>query len=146
MKAKLVLLGKMGDLRKAFSLVSQIGKLIHEKTVAGRSCKGIDDDDRSLRILVRQKISREICGIQDTGNAGGESQVENIFSFLQERFKVLHKFLDIDLGGLGGFSGSHFPVELVERHGFAEIIRIFFSVKLVVEADIFDIAVDKVLL
>ena len=72
MKAKLVLLGKMGDLRKAFSLVSQIGELIHEKTVAGRSCKGIDDDDRSLRILVRQKISREICGIQDTGNVTWE--------------------------------------------------------------------------
>ena len=145
MKAKLVLLGKMGDLRKAFSLVSQIGELIHEKSVAGGGCKGIDDDDRSLRILLRQKISREICGIQDAGNAGGEGQVENIFSFLQERLKIFCEFLDIDLGGPGGFSGSHFFVELIERHGLAEIVRVIFSVKLIVEADILDVAFEKML-
>ena len=62
--------------------------------------------------------------IQDTGNAGGEADVENVFAVLQECFKIGFKFIGIHLGCFRGSAGGHGGIELIERHGLAEIVRV----------------------
>ena len=59
-----------------------------------------------------------------SGNAGGEADVENVFAVLQECFKIGFKFIGIHLGCFRESAGGHGGIELIERHGLAEIVRV----------------------
>ena len=115
---------KIVNLFQRFSFIAQIGKAVHQKTIAGGSAEGIHDEDFPFRVALFKVGFGDHRRIQDTGNAGGEADVENVFAVLQECFKIGFKFIGIHLGCFRGSAGGHGGIELIERHGLAEIIRV----------------------
>ena len=115
---------KIVNLFQRFSFIAQVGKAVHQKTIAGGSTEGIHDEDFPFRVALFKVGFGDHRGIQYTGNAGGEADVENVFAVLQECFKIGFKFIGIHLGCFRGSAGGHGGIELIERHGFAEIIRV----------------------
>ena len=114
---------KTGRMKIPFG-IAQIGKAAHQKTIAGGSAEGIHDEDFPFRVALFKVGFGDHRGIQYTGNAGGEADVENVFAVLQECFKIGFKFIGIHLGCFRGSAGGHGGIELIERHGLAEIVRV----------------------
>ena len=115
---------KIVNLFQRFSFIAQVGKAVHQKTIAGGSAEGIHDEDFPFRVALFKVGFGDHRRIQDTGNAGGEANVENVFAVLQECFKIGFKFIGIHLGCFRGSAGGHGGIELIERHGLAEIVRV----------------------
>ena len=62
--------------------------------------------------------------------------MHDILSFLQKGFKISFKFFRIHLGCLGIRSIVHGPVKSFKIHGFSAVIQILLSVQLIVETDV----------
>ena len=97
---------KIVNLFQRFSFIAQVGKAVHQKTIAGGSTEGIHDEDFPFRVALFKVGFGDHRGIQYTGNAGGEADVENVFAVLQECFKIGFKFIGIHLGCFRGSAGG----------------------------------------
>lgn len=64
--------------------------------------------------------------------------MNDIFAFLEKRFKIFCELGHIDLGCLGVRAVCHSLIELVKRHGFSKIVTVLHAVQLIVKTDIRD--------
>ena len=71
--------------------------------------------------------------------------MDDILAFFKERSKEFDEFGAADLRGLGFSAVYHCFIELVERHGFAEVVHIIDTVEHIVEANVFDVSFQKML-
>lgn len=60
---------KIVNLFQRFSFIAQVGKAVHQKTVAGGSAEGIHDEDFPFRVALFKVGFGDHRRIQDTGNA-----------------------------------------------------------------------------
>ena len=125
--------------------VPQVGQLVHEQAGAGGGGQGIHNVDFAVGVFFLQFLAGQVGGVDHAGDAAGQAQVQDIQPLIQEGSEVLHKLLRIDLGGLGGGAVHHGGVELIQRHGLAQVVRVSLVVQVIVEAGVVNVPLAEML-
>ena len=141
-----VFLDPGGHFVHAEPLIPLGGGGVHQQAVARGGAQRVNDVDLPLRVALGEDVGGVAGGVDGAGNAGGEANVHDVLPLLQERHKGVHILGHADLGGLGVRALAHAVIELLKGDGLAQIVRVLHPVQGIVEADIVDMDLFKVLL
>ena len=107
-------LGIIGDTLHASGQESKAFK-IYEQALSGRSRKGIDRFDLSVRILFGKPFSNLFRIFTGHAQPAGQSQVKNILSCLKNLGECAFESFFIDTGGFCNASCTHGLIEFIDR-------------------------------
>ena len=72
--------------------------------------------------------------------------MQDVLALLEKRGEIIHELRDVHLRSARVGAVCHGGIEFIKRHRFAQIVRVVHAVKLVVEADIRNVTLLKMLL
>ena len=126
--------------------IPEVSQLIHKQSVARGRAQRIQHKNFPVGILGLQQRLGGVGGVIHPGNARGQAHMEDVQALLQKSREIGHEFVHIHLGGLGVRAVGHGLIKLVEGHTLPQIVGVLHPVHLVVEANIVDVPILKMLL
>ena len=142
---QLVLLDPLVEGVDIHALVPQVGQRLHNETVAGGRAQRVHNVDLPVGELLAGDQRGAGSGVIGAGQAGGQADMQNVLTALQNGGEKIQILGDVHLRGAGFRAIGHGLIENGEGNGLAQIVGIGLSVQGEVEADVLNITGGKML-